>query len=220
VGDRRSYKQACGLAWALDAVGERWTLLIVRELLIQPRRFTELQSALLGIGATLLTERMHHLAQIGLVSQRVTDDDRRGRVYALTPLGEDLRPAVLALARWGMRSVGDVAASAVEPAWAFLALQSMVDLRQVGTTTATWVFHVDEETFSLAVASGRLQAERGEMDCADLHIYAEAATLLAIGSMQLSVDAALRAGQVRVVGDPHSLHLCMRVMGLSAAGAR
>ena len=90
----RSYRQYCGLARALDVVGERWSLLVVREMLEGPRRYHELLSGLPGIATNLLVERLRSLEADGVV--RRLDDGR----YALTPWGEDLHEAVYALGRW------------------------------------------------------------------------------------------------------------------------
>ncbi|WP_309239820.1 helix-turn-helix domain-containing protein [Actinomadura sp. J1-007] len=97
---RRIYGQYCGLAGALDLVGERWTLLIVRELLVGPCRYNQLQSNLPGIGTNLLAERLRFLTEAGLVRQRGREGSKV-RLYELTEQGEGLREPVLALARWG-----------------------------------------------------------------------------------------------------------------------
>src|SRR5688572_32363812 len=95
---RRNYGQYCGLASALDVVGERWTLLIIRELLLGPRRYGELLAELPGIGTNLLAERLKSLVEMGVLTKPVSRDQG----YELTELGRQLREPVLMLARWGM----------------------------------------------------------------------------------------------------------------------
>lgn len=95
---KRSYKQNCALARAADAIGERWTLLLVRDLLVGPRRFNELLASLRGIGSNLLARRLKDLEAAGLVSRQ----DDGSRAYSLTERGKALEPAVLALIRWGL----------------------------------------------------------------------------------------------------------------------
>lgn len=125
---RRSYNQYCGLAAALDVVGERWTLLIVRELLIRPRRYRDLLADLPGIGTNLLADRLKFLVDAGLVRQRELGGGSKRQAYELTDRGEALRPVVLELAHWGMEVVGDLSPEfAVRPSWAFLAIEAMID---------------------------------------------------------------------------------------------
>lgn len=107
----RTYGQYCGLARALDVVGDRWSLLVVRELLVGPLRFSELERGLPGIARNLLAERLKALERSGLVKRGPVPGDARGVRYALTDWGEKLRPAVRELAWWGgplMKEVGDV----------------------------------------------------------------------------------------------------------------
>ena len=101
----RSYQQYCGLAYALDIVGERWTLLIVRELVPGPRRFKDLLDGLPGISTNLLAERLKSLAEQGLLTQRTLPPPAGSTVYELTPLGRSLEPMLLELGRWGSQFV-------------------------------------------------------------------------------------------------------------------
>ncbi|APR80149.1 Transcriptional regulator, HxlR family protein [Minicystis rosea] len=104
--ERRSYHQFCGLARALDLVGERWTLLIVRDLLIGPRRFVDLLEGLTGLTTNLLTKRLREMTEQGLVDKRKLPSPSASVVYELTPLGRALEPAVLALGAWGFAQLG------------------------------------------------------------------------------------------------------------------
>ncbi len=99
---RRSYDQHCGLARALDVIGERWTLLVVRDLLLGPRRYGDLLASLDGITTNLLAKRLRELALAGLVEKRPLAPPYSGEVYALTERGRALEPAVMELGRWGM----------------------------------------------------------------------------------------------------------------------
>lgn len=136
----RGYRQFCGLAVALDLIGDRWNLLVVRELLIGPRRFAELRDALPGVASNLLAERLRTLEDSGLL----TRDDAPGRkavTYALTEDGQTLREPVLALVRWGARrmAAGPRPDDAVRPQWVGLAAQALLEPRtgplDVRTTT-------------------------------------------------------------------------------------
>jgi DNA-binding HxlR family transcriptional regulator len=103
VTKRRSYEQHCGLARALDLVGERWTLLIVRDLLLGPRRYGDLLGSLDGITTNLLAKRLQEMAKLGLLEKRRLPPPASSDVYALTEAGRALEPAVMELARWGGR---------------------------------------------------------------------------------------------------------------------
>ncbi|WP_051442543.1 winged helix-turn-helix transcriptional regulator [Saccharomonospora iraqiensis] len=105
MSPKRDYGQFCGLASALNVIGERWTLLVVRELLIGPAQFTELLDTLSGIGPNLLTERLRTLVDLGVVAQRQVRGDGRARQYVITGVGEELRQPVLWLTRWGVRFI-------------------------------------------------------------------------------------------------------------------
>ena len=97
---KRSYKQNCALARANDVIGERWTLLLVRDLLISPRRFNQLHASQKGMGTNLLASRLKDLEMANVVERRAGEGG--ARLYALTERGRALEPAVLALIRWGL----------------------------------------------------------------------------------------------------------------------
>lgn len=122
----RSYGQFCGLARALDRVGQRWTLLIVRELLLGPKRFTDLQEGLPGVATNLLTDRLRQLREDGLVSQRELPPPSSSTVYELAEPGEALRPVVEELIRWGGRwMISGAGDDAFRGGWLALALKSL-----------------------------------------------------------------------------------------------
>ena len=104
---KRSYDQYCGLAAALDLLGERWTVLIIRDLLMGPKRFTDLLDRLPGIGTGLLSQRLRELEDAGVIEKTTLPPPAASTVYQLTPDGDALRPALLQLARWGMRRLDD-----------------------------------------------------------------------------------------------------------------
>ena len=100
---RRTYDQYCAVARALDVVGERWTLLLVRELLTGPKRFKDLLDGLSGIGTTLLTARLKDLEGKGILRRTILPPPAGSKVYELTDLGHSLEPVVMALSRWGLK---------------------------------------------------------------------------------------------------------------------
>ena len=128
MSERKSYRQFCGLARSLDRVGDRWTLLIVRELLLDDRTFRDLQASLDGISPTVLTQRLTELADDGLVARNEAPRRSKNVTYRLTDGGRALEPAILELIRWGSRWMlqgpGD---DRTDPRWAPLALRALLD---------------------------------------------------------------------------------------------
>ncbi len=121
------YRQFCGLAVALDVVGDRWNLLIIRELLIAPRRFSQLRAALPGAASNLLTERLRTLEDRGLLT-RSHDPNRKAVEYSLTPTGGGLRESVHALVRWGAQfmAAGPADGDLVRGEWIQLAAEALL----------------------------------------------------------------------------------------------
>src|SRR4051812_16859695 len=101
MAGKRTYGDSCGVARALDLVGERWALLVVRELLLGPKRFTDLRTGLVQLGPDVLSQRLRELEQAGIVRRRTLAPPAGSRVYELTDRGRELEPVVLALGRWG-----------------------------------------------------------------------------------------------------------------------
>lgn len=153
---RRSYSQHCGLARALDVVGERWTLLVVRDLLLGPRRYGDLLASLSGITTNLLAKRLKELRAAGLVEKRELPRPASGEVYALTAAGLALEPVVMELARWGGRYLehprkGD----RLDIGWALLSMKR----RYVGGEDFVAEIACGPRTFTLTLAPDRLGVE-------------------------------------------------------------
>ncbi len=196
------YAQLCALARAAEVVGERWTLLVVRELLAEPRRFGDLRGRLPGISTSVLAERLLRLEGRGVVERRVLPPPSATTVYALTPAGQALRPAVLALARWGSRFL--LAARArerVEPEWLRLALEACA---AEASPARAFLVRVREPRVDLALrvtggAGGtRVGAPPGRVDAT---LTADARTLLALVTAATTVEAALRDGRLTLEGE-------------------
>lgn len=219
-GPRRQYHQACGIATGLDVIGERWTLLIIREMLIGSVRFNDLLNNLEGIGPNLLSSRLRSLQEAGLVSQRKVTGDGRGRDYVLTERGEALRPMVLELARWGLGLLHreDLSTATQRPEWSVLAVESMTLGRRLPDhVDETYAFDVSGSTFYLHVAGGAPTVTRLAVDGVEpvLRISAETMTFLDIGARKLAPLNALFSGAIRVTGDPEAFERCAYLLGLS-----
>lgn len=217
MNSRRTYNQYCGLAAALDVLGERWTLLIVRELLIRPRRYRDLLADLPGIGTNLLAERLKFLVDEGIVRQRALGGGSKRQAYEITEKGEELRPIVLGLARWGMDSVGDLSPEyEVRPSWAFLAVEAMIDPDKVPDVDEQYEFHVDDEVFHIDVRDGAARALAGPADDPVMTATTDAATFVQIGGGRISPLAATVTGKLELAGDIDVVLRCCELLGLEA----
>jgi DNA-binding HxlR family transcriptional regulator len=154
---RKSYAQYCGIAAALDRVGDRWTLLILRELSFGAQRFTDLRAALPGIASNLLTERLRDLEHAGLVEQRDLPAPAARTVYALTRDGIRIRPVLKALAQFGLPFLGDPVEGQVPPRMAVHGtLGSLFDPAAAAGRDLLLRFDVDGEELWLQVRAGKL----------------------------------------------------------------
>jgi DNA-binding HxlR family transcriptional regulator/putative sterol carrier protein len=200
VGTRRSYRQLCGLASALDVVGERWTMLVIRDLVLGPRRYSELLDGLPGIGEGLLAQRLRHLEGEGLV-RRTFSASVGAVVYELTDDGEDLWKALVPLARWGLQRVGNVAdAGTVKADHLALSLRTRFDASRSAGLHEQYELRIDDEPYTVTADDGTVTVMRGAAPDAAVHATLDLDTMLEIGMGTLSIAQAREAGRTKVVG--------------------
>jgi DNA-binding HxlR family transcriptional regulator len=163
---RREYGQECSLACALDRMGERWSMLIVRELSLGPMRFSDLARTVGGAPTDVLTKRLRELEASGIVSRRELEPPAAAIAYELTALGRELERPMLELGRWGMnfQSVSDIVGLPASS----LPNAVRVILRPTAATALTFQLHSDGQAFRLRVEDGWTEARRGVADDADL----------------------------------------------------
>lgn len=203
---RRSYDQYCGLAQAMDVVGERWTLLIVRELMSGPKRYSDLAGALDGIGTSLLATRIKQLEGDGLVRRTLLDPPVSAVAYELTGTGRELGRALMPLALWGARHF---LREQRRPEQGFRAEWSLVFLADLLgperlNTHATYEFHIDDSVARLQISGGRAEVVAGAGP-ADATLRTDAATVAAIAGGHLTIAAAAADNRLQVEGDPEAL---------------
>lgn len=205
--DQRSYNQYCATAHTLDIVGERWTLLLIRELLTGPKRFGDLQNSLRGLGTGLLSARLKHLEREGLAQKVILPPPARTPAYALTEAGEELEPAVLALARWGMRwAMGERRESETfHPGWTVLALRSCFVPEAAAGLRATYEFRIGDEVFHADVDDGTIATLHGPAQQPHVVIEADEALFADIASGRRDLAAGLQDGSAAASGDPDLL---------------
>ena len=205
----RSYRQYCGLAAALDAVGERWTLLVVRELLIGPRRYGELLADLPGMGTNLLAERLKSLSRLGIV----TKDDQ---VYTLTERGRGLAGAVRSLTEWGLAGMDEPDEDSICRAhWGLGGLRAMADATRVPGLEESYEFRVDDEVFHLRVSGGVARVGLGPADQPAMTMTTDAKTFVRMGSGKYPARTARAEGRLTITGDPEAAKRCATVLGLT-----
>jgi DNA-binding HxlR family transcriptional regulator len=179
VISERSYKQYCGVARALDLVGERWALLVVRELALGPKRFTDLRQGLPGIATNVLSLRLRQMERDGVVTRRLLPPPAPAQVYELTEHGRELVPIMLALGRWGATTMGERSPDqTIRGEWLALALNAFFDADAAQGLTATVALVLDGAPFTLRVEDGRLDVTPGANGPADLAITTDPELLL------------------------------------------
>jgi DNA-binding HxlR family transcriptional regulator len=175
----RTYNQYCGVARALDLIGERWALLVVRELALGPKRFTDLRQGLPGIATNVLSLRLRQLERNGIVSRRRLPPPAPAQVYDLTPHGRELVPIVLALGRWGASAMGPRSPEqSIRGEWLALALTEFFDPHAAGSLNASIALDLDGERFTFRLHEGTLEVEPGANGPVDLTIEAGTESLL------------------------------------------
>lgn len=190
----RSYDDSCGIARALDLVGDRWTLLLVRELLLGPKRFTDLQAGLGRIGPDVLAQRLRDLEQGGLV-------EREGaRSYRLSERGRDLKPVLLALGRFGAGVPLPDDAAPLGPDATAVALMTMFDPSRAERLTIGYELRLDADALALRVSDGRLDIVRGSADRPAAVITTTPNTLVAVLWHGRELAEAVSAGDLQIEG--------------------
>jgi DNA-binding HxlR family transcriptional regulator len=160
--EKRGYDDACGTALALEFVGERWSLLVIRELMFGPRRFGEIKANLPGISANVLTQRLESLEGAGIVTRRRLPSPANVQVYDLTDWGRDAEVAIREMGRWAAQSPRHNPLLFMSTASAMISLRTLIDWRAAADATMTVGFRFPDDAFVAALADGDLRITRGE----------------------------------------------------------
>jgi len=212
----KKFDQYCPVAHALTLVGERWSLLIVRELLNGPKRYTDLTNGLPGIGTNILAARLRDLEDCGVIQKRTMPPPAASTVYELSEYGAGLNEALYALARWGARSLGPPGAQdELYPEWGLNALPALFNAEAARGLTETYVLKIDDDVFTARLTDGSLEASMGAADDADLVVELDMKTLFALTGGELEPREAVKRRRVRVEGDLDVLDRCFQVLTLA-----
>jgi DNA-binding HxlR family transcriptional regulator len=201
--DTRSYAQLCGIATALDVIGDRWALLVVRDLMLGPLRFGDLVEGLPGIGTNTLTARLKQLEATGVIRRRLAD---RSTVYELTPYGHELEPILMALGRWGTRSMGRLPTEvASRSRWLVAGMLAFrADTRRTARRTATWALNLSDGPFTVHAAGREVTIVAGAPEHPDHTISTADADLHALLTRRTTPQDAIGTGTC-AVSDPAAL---------------
>jgi DNA-binding HxlR family transcriptional regulator len=198
---RRKYEEGCAVSHALDVIGERWALVVVRELLLGPKRFTDLRTGMPGASPDVLAQRLRELKEAGVVRQHKLPPPAGSQVYELTDWGAELEPVVTHLGRWGSRSPSMPYDADRSIDSLVLSLRALFDRRAAQGFSATIALRLGENHFSIEVSDGQLQLARGEAEQATVTLDTDPQTLAALLYGGRPLDDALRTGEVTIVGE-------------------
>ena len=202
---KRDYGQFCGLVRALEMVGERWALLIVRDLLVEPKRFTDLRQGLPRIPTNILAARLRELEQGGIVRRRALPAPERAVVYELTEYGAELEDVVVRLGRWGARSLGEPRPDEIVTADSMvMALRATFRPEAARGTRASYELRLGPVVVHAAVVGGRLVAGKGPLPGADL-VIESGPPIRALMAGEITPSDAVARGLVRLEGDERLL---------------
>ena len=212
----RKFDQYCPVAHALSLVGERWSLLIVRELMHGPKRYTDLAHGLPGIGTNILAARLKELEGCGIVEKRTLPPPAASTVYELTEYGAELREAMYALARWGARTIGPPGPDdELYPEWGVNALPALFVAEAARGLTETYSLVVEGDAFTARVADGMLEPSMGVAEDADMVVETDMETFFGLASGELAPGDAVKSGRAKLQGDLEALERCFRVLSLA-----
>jgi DNA-binding HxlR family transcriptional regulator/putative sterol carrier protein len=202
---RHRYKQYCALARTLDVAGDRWTLLIVRELAPGPRRFTDLIDGLPGISRKLLTERLRALERDGIVARRELPPPAARQVYELADDGRDLAVAMAPLIAWGARRIGArKPGESFRARWPAVAMAGLADREAARGVSETYQYLVGDSAFHFAVEDGSIELHDGRAEEPAVTLTTDEETWADMASGKITTASAAASGALTVAGDPEA----------------
>lgn len=197
----KSYGQSCSVARTLDVLGDRWSLLIIRELLAGPMRYSSLKEHLAGINPKLLSDRLTHLADFGIIEQIDLPQPARARAYALTGKGRELEETVLALARWGLRHAPDLGPEAVDhPHWSVVAMRALFNPAKAMGVHVGCQFNVGAWTLYAVIRDGMITSGIGQIPAPDIVITSDEEAFRALDGRTGSLERLVEDGRLQLTG--------------------
>jgi DNA-binding HxlR family transcriptional regulator len=216
----RTYGDGCAIAQALDLVGERWALLVVRELLLGPKRYTDLRRGLRNASPNVLSQRLGELERAGIIRRRKLPPPAGSRVYELTEWGRELEQIVIALGHWGARSpTPPNDAPIVSADSIILALPARFDSHAAHGLRASYELRLGEDHFRIDVADDRIQVARGSADQPDATIDTDPDTINAVLWGDQSLADAQRSGTITIEGNTTAVERFLRLFPMPEPAA-
>jgi DNA-binding HxlR family transcriptional regulator len=215
----RSYNQYCAVARGLDIIGERWTLLIIRDLLVGPKRYKDLLDGLSGIGTNLLAARLRELEKEGIVRRTVLPPPAASTVYELTETGQALEPAIGAIGRWGARFLGSPRETDMFPIDGYMvAMRISFKAGEAAGIDQTYELRVGGRIFEIRVAHGECTITQGQARDPDAVLKMDIFALHRLLKEGVAPREALANGEVTVSGDEKALSRFVKMFALDASG--
>jgi DNA-binding HxlR family transcriptional regulator len=217
----RSYNQFCALAFALDVIGERWSMLIIRELLAGPRRYKDLMEGLPEISTNLLSDRLKTLEQQGIISRRALTFPAGTYIYALTPTGRALEKSLVELGRWGAQFLPSSLEGFIPPSTGStaLAIKAFFRPEQAQGIREIYELHLGAQVLQIQVEEGDIDVQEGQTLEPTARFYTDLPSYMAVFSGQLDIDDAISAGMFRVEGDLEALRRFLKLSRVSHGAA-
>ncbi len=219
MATKRTYDDGCAAAHALDLVGERWALLTVRELMLGPKRFTDLRAGLPGVSPNVLAQRLRELESTGVVKRRKLPPPAASKVYELTEWGKELEPVLVQLGRWGARSPSKPYDAALGVDSLILSFRTMFDSHRADGLRATYELRFGEDVFRAVVEDGRLDVIRGSAVQPDAIIETDSNTLAGSVYGPVALAEAIRSGAIRIEGDESAVERFLTLFPLPEPAA-
>ncbi|OLS27376.1 MAG: HTH-type transcriptional regulator YodB [Candidatus Heimdallarchaeota archaeon LC_2] len=209
----RQYGQYCAIARSLDIIGERWTLLIIRELLTGPKRFKNLLQNLPGIGTNLLANRLKQLEISDIIAKIRLPSPADVLAYDLTDHGRGLEDILISIIQWGSlyleRGQGEDYA---RPGWAILGIKGLFKPEKAQGISLTCQFNVDQESFWIKIHENKISALEGKIDGSDITLNMDESTFLGLGDGSTNIEHALSSGQIEIDGSLETLMIMLSTL--------
>lgn len=201
MGGMRTYGEACAASHALDLIGERWALLVVRELLLGPKRFTDLRDGLPGASPNVLSQRLRELERVGIARRGKLPPPAASKVYELTEWGMELESVIASLGRWGARSPHLPLEAGMGTDSLILSFRTMFDEHAAEGFATTLELRLGENRFRATISDGTLDIERGSIENPDATITTDAEAVISVVYGGRPLDDAISAGDMKIEGD-------------------
>jgi DNA-binding HxlR family transcriptional regulator len=211
---KADYKDGCAAAHAVSLVGERWALLVVRELVLGPKRFTDLRIGLPQVSPNVLSQRLRDLEHSGVVQKRKLPPPASVQVYELTEWGYKLEPVLIELGKWGVLSPQLPRDGTLNVDSLILSFRTMFNSSSAKSLKATYDLRFGEDCFYAKVANNELEIVRGEITKANVKVETSADTLTALVYGGRNLNEAIRSGDVKLEGDKKMLERFLKLFPL------